>query len=260
MSRLPLAPVLIGCVRGVGLWRPCRRRTVAARRALRVVRAAAPWKRPAQEVLDEVGRSSVVAVLEFDEHAHPLAEHRVGHRHGRGHRDGGMGRHDLLDRDGADVLAAAEDEVRRAAGQAEVAVGVQLTDVAHPHPAVLGEQLVVVGATQVAEAGRRAAANRLSATGFRDVASPSNNRTCISGTIRPAVRSRRCSGSFDGGRTEHAGLVGAVELQNRDSGQLLELRGLRVRERLAAGEDDAQAGEVALPGRGARPGSSSTAY
>ena len=32
-----------------------------------------------------------------------------------------------------------------------------------------GEQLVVVGAAQIPQAGRRAAANRLSATGLRDV-------------------------------------------------------------------------------------------
>ena len=198
-------------------------------------------------------------MFELDEHADPLAEHRVGHRHGRGHGDGGMGRHGLLDLDRADVLAAAEDEVRRPAGQGEVAVGVEFADVAHPHPAVLREQLVVVGATEVAEAERRPAASRLSAPRFRDVAIAVEEphlhlRHDPARGAEPAVQRVR-----EGGRTQHAGLVGTVELQDRDAGQLLELGRLRVRERLTAGEDDPQAGQVVVPRGADWPGSSSTA-
>ena len=193
------------------------------------------------------GRSSAAACLELDEHADPLAEERVGHRDRRGHGDGGVGRHGVLDLDRADVLAAAEDEVRGAAGQGEVAVGVELADVAHPHPAVLREQLVVVGATEVSEAERGAAACGLSAPRFGDVAIPVEQphlhlRHDPARGAQPAVQRVR-----EGGRAEHPGLVGAVELQDRDAGQLLELGGLRVGQRLAAGEHHAQAGQVVVP-------------
>ena len=68
--------------------------------------------------------------------AHALAEDLVGHRHHRRDRDrrvlGDLG----LDRGRAEVLAAADDDVGRAADDAEVAVGVDLAHVADAHPAV----------------------------------------------------------------------------------------------------------------------------
>ena len=64
-----------------------------------------------------------------------------------------MRRHLVLDLRGADVLAAADDEVGGAADDGEVAVGVDRREVAHAHPAVGGEQLGVGGrVVAVAEA------------------------------------------------------------------------------------------------------------
>ena len=233
--------LVAGSSREVGLWRSCRPTIAAVRRELRVARAAAPWKRPAAEGVRRGRQIEVGSLFELDEHADPLAEYRVGHRDGRRHGDRGMGCHRFFDLDRADVLSAAQDEVRRAAGEGEVALVVQFADVAHPHPAVLGEQLVVVGAIQIAEAQRRSAARRLAATGLGDVAVAVEQphlhlRHDPAGGAQPAVQR-----VGDRGRTEHAGLVGPVELQNRDAGQLLELGRLRVGQRFAAGEDHPQA-------------------
>ena len=57
-------PVSIGCPREVGLWRSCRPRIAAARRGLRVVRAAVPSKHlAASRCSTRVGRSSTPACL-----------------------------------------------------------------------------------------------------------------------------------------------------------------------------------------------------
>ena len=200
-------------------------------------------------MFDERRQVQRLAVLEFGEHAHPLAEQRVGHGHGGGDRHGGMGGHHLLDLDRADVLAAADDEVRRPAGQPQVAVGVQLADVAHPHPAVLGVQLVVVGAAQVAHAQRRPAANRLSAAGIRDVLVAVEQPHLHLGDDPPGGPQPVVPRVPGGGGAEHPGFVGAVELQDRHPGELFELSRLGVGQRLTAGEDHAQAGQVVLPRR-----------
>ena len=195
------------------------------------------------------GRSSVDALFELDEHADPLAEERVGHCDGRRHRDRGMGRHGLLDLDRADVLAAAENEVRGPAGQREIAVGVKLADIAHPHPAVLREQLVVVGATQVSETECRAAARGLSASRLGDVVFPVEEPH-LHLRHDPACRAKAAvQGVREGGRTQHPCLVGTVELQDRDAGQLLELSRLDVGERFAAGEHHPQTGQVVVARR-----------
>ena len=201
-----------------------------------------------QKVFDEGGQVQYAGLLKLHEHAHTFAEDRVRHRDGRGHSDCGMCRDRFFDLDRADVLSAAQDEVRRAAREREVALVVQLADVTHPHPAVFGVQLVVVGAIQIAEAQRRSAAGRLPATGLGDVEVPVEQshlhlRHDPARGAQPAVQR-----IGDRGRTQHAGLVGTVELQDRDAGQLLELCRLRVRQRFAASEDDPQAAQVVLPG------------
>ena len=81
-------------------------------------------------------RSSVASRLELGVEAHPLAEHLVGHRHRGRDRDGGVLGDLGLDRGSADVLAAPDDDVGRAADDAEVAVGVDRAQVADAHPAV----------------------------------------------------------------------------------------------------------------------------
>ena len=118
-------------------------------------------------MLDELGQVDRLRVDEFGVEADLFAEHRIGHRDRRRHRDRRMRGDGVLDLRRADVLAAAQDEIRRPAGDAQVAVGVDLADVAHPHPPVAGEQLVVVGTTEVAEAGRRTPARGLAAAGRR---------------------------------------------------------------------------------------------
>ncbi len=155
-----------------------------------------PW---ARRCSTSPGRSRTPAVgrcYGLDVHADLLAEHRVGHCHGCGHGHGRMRGHGILDLDRTDVLAAAQDEVRRAAGDRQVAVGVELADVAHPHPAVLGVQLVVVGAAQIAEAGGRAAAGRLPAARRGHVAIAVEQahlhlRHDPAGGAQPAIRESR---------------------------------------------------------------------
>ena len=62
------------------------------------------------------------------------------------------------------------------------------------------------------------------------------------------------------GRAEQPGLVRAVELQDLCAGELLEFGGRPVRQRLAAGEHDAQRTQVVVPAMRGRPSASSIAY
>jgi hypothetical protein len=60
--------------------------------------------------------------VQLDHRAHALAEHRIGDGHGRGERDRRVRHHGGLDDRRADVLAAADDDVRSAPDHAEHAV------------------------------------------------------------------------------------------------------------------------------------------
>src|SRR5271166_2018494 len=92
-----------------------------------------------QQVLDEPGQVDGLRVDEFGVEADLFTEHRVGHRDRRGYRDSGVGRDGVLDLCCTDVLAAAQDEIGGSAGDGEIAVRVDLADVAHAHPPVGGE-------------------------------------------------------------------------------------------------------------------------
>ena len=85
----------------------------------------------------------------------------------------------------------------------------------------------MVGAAEIPEAERRAAAGRLTAAGVRRpiaVEQPHLHlRDDPSRGPQPVV-----PGVPGGRRAQHAGLVGAVELQNRHPGQVLELGRLGV--------------------------------
>src|SRR6202000_3366123 len=84
-------------------------------------------------------------------------------------RDRGMRGSGVFDGGCAAVLSAAQDEIRRPAGDAQVALGVDFADVAHAHPAVTGEQLVVVGAPEIPEAGCGTATSGLTLAWLGDV-------------------------------------------------------------------------------------------
>src|SRR5689334_6322858 len=121
-------------------------------------------------MFDEGRQVKGAGLLQLDVYADSFAEDRVGHRDGRGDGDSRMCRHGILDLHRADVLAATEDEVRCPAGEREIAVGVEFADVTHPHPAVRGVELVVVGAAEIAEGECGPAAYGLSASGVGDIA------------------------------------------------------------------------------------------
>ncbi len=120
------------------------------------------------EEVGQLGELHRPAVVELDEGADALAEDLVGHRDDGGEGDAGVGGDLLLDLGGADVLAAADDDVGGAADDGEVALLVELDDVGVEEEAVGGEELGVGGrVVEVAEAGGRALGAGLAAAGRR---------------------------------------------------------------------------------------------
>src|SRR5262249_6872301 len=154
-----------------------------------------------------------------------------------------------FDRRGAEVLAAADDDVGRSTDDSEVAVRVDLTDVADAHPAVVREQSVVGGrVVEVAEARRRTATDGIAGhTGGRDVAAglveqPPAHR----GVALPRGAEAVFAVVPHGRAAGRAGLVRAVELQHARAGHLFEPRGALARHGLAACEHATQRSQVAL--------------
>ena len=144
-----------------------------------------------------------------------------------------------------------DDEVRCATDHAQVAVVVDLDDVAHEHPAVVGQQLLVgVVIAPVAEAGGGAPARRLApmlpgghvgvGLGVEQAHLHLVDQAAGGGEAMRAV-------VVDGGVAEGAGLVGAVELEDRGAGGVLEGGGLVEGHRLTAGEHGAQRAEITRP-------------
>ena len=76
------------------------------------------------------------AGAELDVGGGALAEDPVGHADRRGEGDARMERDAFFDRGGREILAAADDDVVGAADDAQVALGVELDEIAEPHPAV----------------------------------------------------------------------------------------------------------------------------
>ncbi len=193
-------------------------------------------------MLDQRVERELAARVQLDDRADALAEHRVGHGHGRRERHRRVRHHRRLHHGRADVLSAADDDVRGAPDHAQHARGVELGDVAREHPAVLGEELRVrVRIVPVARAHQRTAAARLAAPRGRDVAALAveqahrhlgdhEARGAQAHVARVAQRRAR----------ERAGLVRAVELEHARAGALLERRGARVGHCLATGEQHAQ--------------------
>ena len=144
----------------------------------------------------------VAARFELDVEAHPLAEHLVGHRDRGRERDGGVLRYLGLHRRRADVLAAADDDVGRAADDAQVAVGVDGAQVADEHPAVGGEQLVVGARRRRGSRGRSPGPctrdGRACRGSVTSTPSSSSRRTCMSTMsaargVQAGARGRRAS-------------------------------------------------------------------
>ena len=190
-------------------------------------------------MLDEVGQVDVRSIDEFGVEAYSFAEYRIGHRDRRRDRDRRVGHHGVLDLRRADVLAASQDEVGCSAGDAQIAVRIDLADVAHSHPPVAGEELVVVGPTEVAEAGRGTAARRLTPPRLRDVPIAVEEPDRHFRHDPPAGAQSASQRVIYRRPAEQPGFVRPVELQNLGTGQFLELGGGPIRQRLAAREDHA---------------------
>ena len=93
-------------------------------------------------------RRSVAAGAEHHREADLLAEPRILHRHRGGALHRRMPRRQFLDPRRMDVVAAADDDVLAAAGDAQIAVLVERAEIAGHEPAalvegVLGRRLVV---------------------------------------------------------------------------------------------------------------------
>ena len=101
------------------------------------------------------------AVVERDEGAARLAEAGMRHRHHRRFPDRGVAVEDILDLLGAEVFAAADDEVLLAAGDDEAAFRRHPGEVAGAEEAVGVEGAVVVGPVRVADEVLRAAGGDL---------------------------------------------------------------------------------------------------
>ena len=95
---------------------------------------------PGDAALGEPGpaRVEIEAGRALDERHDPFAHQRVGLADRDRVADVGMGFEHLLDLGGADVLAAADDDVLEAADDLERAVGVERREVAGAEPAVGG--------------------------------------------------------------------------------------------------------------------------
>ncbi len=178
--------------------------------------------------------------------ADALAEHRIGHRDGGGERDRRVRRRLGLDGGGADVLAAADDQVRDAPGEPQVAVVADRREVAAQHPAVVRQQLAVGGGVLVvAERSGRAAARNLAGAAARGHVALAVVQPDVHARDRPAGGAEAMLAIVAHARdADRAVLVRAVELQHLGAGRVLEAGGGLGGDGLAAGEDRAQRAEV----------------
>lgn len=160
-----------------------------------------------------------------------------------------MCRHRVLDLTRTDVLAAAHDEIGGSTGDGEVSLGVDLADIAHPHPAVGGVELVMVDPAEVAEAGGRATTGRLSTPGRGHVVVAVEKPHCHLRHQAPCGAQPAIAAILQRRATQQSGFIGSVELQDGGAGEVLEVGGPLVGQRLTAGEDHAQRAQVVLAGR-----------
>ena len=115
--------------------------------------------KPASVSATQLRMSSSVSVdssADLDDRLDLLAELGMGHADHGGVEHLGVGDEAVLDLDAVDVLAAADDHVLLAVGDEEVAVGVDLADVAGVEPAVADRLGGRLGLAPVAGHERRA--------------------------------------------------------------------------------------------------------
>src|ERR1035441_7639168 len=120
--------------------------------------------------LDQLGERQRSSRLELHEHADPLTEEGVGHRHRRSQHHRGVGRDRVFDDGGGDVLATSDDDLGLSAYDGEVALLPEGDDVGVQGEPVAGEQLGVgLGIVVIAEAERWSPATRLASPGAGDI-------------------------------------------------------------------------------------------
>ena len=106
-------------------------------------------------------------VAGFQEHHDALAEDLVGNGDGRHQRHLRMAAHRVLDGGGADILAAADNEIALAAGHAQIALGMDRDDVVHQQPAIgrvellVGRRIIVIAAAEDRALAARLAGARI---------------------------------------------------------------------------------------------------
>ena len=171
------------------------------------------------------GPVAVLAGPERDHRLDGLAPAVVGHADDRDLGHGRVLGQDLLDLGRVDVLPAGDDHVLEPVLDEEVAVVVDVPDVAGAEPAVVGDRLGgVVGLVQVAHHPLRRAEPELARLARGDVLEPvagSTTRTSAPGSSVPAETSRSGRGGVPvrlrGQGADHAGQLGHGRRPGRSS-------------------------------------------